>query len=128
MSDIILGFASLIIIAISAANWTKRFRQVNIPEDRTAFVATWVVAAALGIASLCGEPGYLGGVPAAIGTLGSLFLLTTVAIGKQEVGEGAIEVGATLPDFTSTDEHGQPFNSQSLAGHPVLIKFFRAHW
>ncbi|MFT5441581.1 MAG: hypothetical protein ACI8W3_000622 [Myxococcota bacterium] len=128
MSDILLGFASLIIVAISTQRWVQKFRQVAIPKDRTAFIVTWVVAAGLGITSLFGEPGYLGGIPATLGTVGSLFFLTTVAIGKQKVGPGAITVGATLPDFTSTDEHGQPFDSQSLAGHPVLIKFFRAHW
>ena len=36
--------------------------------------------------------------------------------------------GDTIPDFTALDEFGQTFDSSALAGHPVLIKFFRAHW
>jgi cytochrome oxidase Cu insertion factor (SCO1/SenC/PrrC family) len=58
----------------------------------------------------------------------STFFLLTVAIGSQKVTDDAIEVGATIPSFTATDEHGQTFDSQSLAGHPALIKFFRGHW
>jgi len=39
-----------------------------------------------------------------------------------------IEVGDAMPQFTSIDGQGQAFNSKSLNGHLVLIKFFRAHW
>ncbi len=128
MSDTLLGFASLAVIAVSIAIWIRAVARVEIPENRGFFVAAWVVAMALGIAALLGEPGWLGGVPAGLGIFASMFLLFTVAIGDQKVGERAIQVGATIPHFTATDEHKQIFDSQSLAGHPVLIKFFRAHW
>ena len=59
---------------------------------------------------------------------GGMFFAFTVAIGKQKVGDRAIRVGDTIPDFTALDEFGQTFDSSALAGHPVLIKFFRAHW
>ena len=39
-----------------------------------------------------------------------------------------LQVGATIPAFDALDEHGERFDSASLEGHPVLIKFFRAHW
>jgi peroxiredoxin len=58
----------------------------------------------------------------------SAFFLFSIAIGDQKLADDAIQVGATIPAFTATDEHGHTFDSQSLAGHPVLIKFFRAHW
>ena len=128
MTDTYLGFASLGVIAISLALWFRALGQVAIPKNRGVYVATWALAAGLGVAALLGEPGWLGGVPAGIGTFASVFFLFTVSISRQKVGDGAIQVGATIPDFTATDEHGQLFDSQSLAGHPVLIKFFRAHW
>ena len=128
MTDAILGFASLGVVAISVGLWIRALKRVEIPENRGFFVAAWVVAAALGVATLVGEPGWTGGIPAAFGIFVSLFFLVTVAIGDQKVGDGAIRVGAPIPDFTATDEHGQKFDSQSLAGHPVLIKFFRGHW
>ena len=75
-----------------------------------------------------GEPGLLGGVPAGIGAAAATFFLFTVAIGNQKVAAGAIQAGDAIPRFSAIDEHGQTFDSESLAGHPVLIKFFRGHW
>jgi peroxiredoxin len=40
----------------------------------------------------------------------------------------SIKVGDTIPHFTATDGNGNTFDSASLQGHLVLIKFFRAHW
>ncbi len=128
MGDVFLGLASLALVATSIFVWIRAFKRVEIPKNRSGFVAAWVVAAGLGLAALLGEPGWLGGIPAGLGVFASAFLLLTVAIGSQKVGEKAIRVGAIIPDFTATDEHGQNFDSHSLAGHPVLIKFFRGHW
>ena len=75
-----------------------------------------------------GEPGGLGGAAAGLSLFASLFFLGSVAIGGQRLGAQAIQVGAAMPDFTALDEHGEVFDSRELAGHPVLIKFFRAHW
>ncbi len=128
MGDTYLGLASLVIVAISIRLWIRAFKRVEIPKNRGGYVAAWVVAAGLGLAALVGEPGWLGGIPAGFGVFASTFLLFTIVIGGQKVGDEAIRVGAAIPHFTTTDEHGQTFDSQSLAGHPVLIKFFRGHW
>ena len=128
MTDAILGFASLGVFALSARFWFRALKRVEIPENRGFFVAAWVGAGTLGVAALLGEPGWLGGIPAGIAVFASSFFLLTVAIGGQKVDDGAIRVGAPIPEFTATDEHGTAFDSQSLAGHPVLIKFFRGHW
>ena len=82
----------------------------------------------LGVAALAVGAGWLGGVPAALAILIGAFFLFTVGISRQEVAQDAIVVGATLPSFTATDENDQLFDSSSLAGSPVLIKFFRGHW
>ena len=128
MADMLLGFASLAVLGTSLGLWIRAFNRVAIPENRGFYIAAWATAAMLGIASLVGDPGWLGGVPAVIGTFASMFFLATVAIGGQKVGDGVIQVGSTVPAFTAIDEHGKPFDSQSLAGHPTLIKFFRGHW
>ncbi|HJO23841.1 MAG: hypothetical protein QF890_00490 [Myxococcota bacterium] len=128
MGDTVLGLASLAVVAISIRFWIRALKRVEIPQNRGGFVAAWVVAAGLGVTALAGEPGWLGGISAGFAVFASMFFLFTVAIGGQKVGEGAIRVGATIPAFTATDEHGQTFDSHSLTGHPVLIKFFRAHW
>ena len=128
MDDVILGWMSIAVMAASVRLWIRAFKSVEIPENRSGFIAAWVIGAALGAVALMGEPGLLGGVPAAIGAGASAFFLLTVAIGKQKVAAGVIQVGAAIPRFSAIDEHGQTFNSESLAGHPVLIKFFRGHW
>jgi len=128
MSDTVLGWASLLVAAVSIARWVRAIRRVEIPKNRIGFGATWVAAAALGLSALSGEPGWLGGIPAGLGTFASCFLLFTIAIGNQKVAADGIQVGAQIPAFTALDEHGESFDSASLAGHPTLIKFFRGHW
>ena len=59
---------------------------------------------------------------AGIGTFLSVFFLFTVAISRQEVGDESIQVGDTIPHFTTTGEKGENFDSHKLAGQPVLIK------
>jgi hypothetical protein len=128
MSDVYLGLASLAVVAISMLVWMRALKRVAIPKNRGGFVAASVVAAGLGVTALAGEPGWLGGIPAGIAVFASTFFLLTVVIGGQKVAGDAIQVGATIPPFAATDEQGQTFDSESLAGHPVLIKFFRGHW
>ena len=128
MGDTVIGLAALVILAISIRLWVRAIKRVEIPANRVGFVAAWIVVAGMGVTALAGEPGWLGGIPAGLALFASLFFLFTVAIGAQKVGEDAIRVGSTIPAFTATDEHGQTFDSESLAGHPVLIKFFRGHW
>ena len=125
---LILGWASLAVFLVSFRRWIAALKRVEIPENRGGFVAAWATAAGLGGFALVNEPGWIGGVPAGLGTFGACFVLFTIAIGKQRLGDGAIRVGASLPSFTAPDEHGQLFDSASLVGHPVLIKFFRGHW
>jgi len=128
MPEAFLGLVSLVVVALSLGLWIRALKRVEIPENRGGFVAAWVVAAGLGLAALAGQPGWLGALLAGCAVFVSGFFLFTVAIGAQKVGADAIRVGDRIPDFTATDEKGEPFDSKSLAGHPVLIKFFRGHW
>ncbi len=124
----ILGLVAFAIAGVTVALWSRQIEQVAIPENRTFFVAAFLAAAALGITAFVAGTRWFGGLAAVVAIfLGSLLLLT-VAISRQEVAADAIEVGDVIPRFTSIDEHGQPFDSNSLHGHILLIKFFRAHW
>ena len=57
MTDTYLGFACLVVVAISLALWFRAVGRVAIPENRSIYVATWALAAVLGVAALVGEPG-----------------------------------------------------------------------
>ncbi|NCF17556.1 MAG: hypothetical protein GWP63_04885 [Haliea sp.] len=112
----------------SAVLWFYLTRQVNLPENRTLFVVAFLSAAVLGIAAFIKGTSWAGAVPAALAILIGLFLPFTIAVSPQEVSANVIKVGDTIPHFTAPDDRGELFDSNSLHGHLVLIKFFRAHW
>lgn len=112
----------------SAVLWFYLTRQVNLPENRTLFIVAFLSAAVLGIAAFIKGTSWAGAVPAALAILIGLFLPFTIAVSPQEVSANVIKVGDTIPHFTAPDDRGELFDSNSLHGHLVLIKFFRAHW
>ncbi len=128
MNGTALGFVALLGIVCSGVLWFRAMGAVSLPANRSGFVAAWLGCGALGIAAIAQGPGWVGGVPAVLSIIGASFFLFTVTISRQQVKADAIRVGATLPDFSAADENGEAFDSSSLAGHPVLIKFFRGHW
>ena len=73
---------------------------------------------------------YIGASPNSAGwavALAALFLYLT-STGAQKVSGATIDVGDKLPSFTAPDENGNTFDSASLSGSRVLLKFFRGHW
>ena len=108
--------------------WFSQARAVNIPENRMVFVAVWLSAVALGIAAFIRKPGWIGIIAAIPAIFFGLFLPFTVSISEQILPPGAIQVGQVIPSFSAPDDRGEIFDSEQLRGHPVLIKFFRAHW
>jgi hypothetical protein len=123
-----IALAALALALVCAGLWVAGIRAVDIPANRTLFVVGWVTAAALGLFSFFRGVNWYGGLAAA----GAIFIGTllpfTVSISAQEVASDSIRVGDTIPHFTGPDDRGEIFDSADLRGHPVLIKFFRAHW
>ena len=132
MSDIhhlVFGIPASLVVAASFALWIRAFRRVAIPQNRTPYVLSWLIGGALGvIALLLSESGDLSRIPAWFAVITAAILLFTVSISRQKLGANAIRVGDRIPAFSATDEHGELFDSRSLNGHLLLIKFFRAHW
>jgi cytochrome oxidase Cu insertion factor (SCO1/SenC/PrrC family) len=83
---------------------------------------------ALGVAAFVRGTRWYGGLAAVLAILIGIFLPATMAVSPQKVAAGAIQVGDTMPRFEAVDEFGKGFDSASLHGHLLLIKFFRAHW
>ena len=123
-----LGLLALGVALATAMAWFRQTNQVDIPEDRTLFVVAFLFAAGLGVAAFVRRPSWLGGLAALPAIFIGLLIPFTMSISRQEVATGGIQVGDTIPHFTAPDDRGEAFDSASLRGHPVLIKFFRAHW
>lgn len=124
----LLGFASLAIALANAALFFSRMRRVALPQNRIAHELAWAAALALGLAALWLGAGWLGGAAAALGAFaGGLMLLLRLG-SAQARALPAVRVGAPILDFSALDEHAAPFTLSSLAGKPLLLKFFRGHW
>ncbi len=123
-----LALAGLVLAIACMALWNGAIRDVDIPANRTLFVIGFLSAAGLGIASYVRSPSWPGRLIALPAIAIGLLVPFTISISEQAVAEGGIQVGDPLPVFASVDDQGKPFDSETLQGHPVLIKFFRAHW
>ena len=123
-----LGFAALGVAVITVALWFRQIDQVALPENRTLFVVSYLTALAMGVGAFVARTRWFGAIPALIAIAIGVFVPFTVAISRQEVATTGIQVAQTIPRFTAIDRHGERFDSASLAGKPVLMKFFRGHW
>jgi len=124
-----LGLAALALAVGTTVLWFRMTGTVGLPDSRAGFVLAWIAAIALGIFAFIRRTSIPGALPPALGMLVSGFLLFTVYISPQTLDTAkSIKVGDTIPHFTAPDGHGETFDSASLNGHLVLIKFFRAHW
>ena len=122
-----LGFLAILLILGATGVWFARAWRVNVPDpdSRLPFIASWGAGTALGLLAIITKSGLTFGWWAfALGAL-LLYLMNT---GKQSVGSNPIKVGDTLPKFAGIKDDGNDFESEALAGQPVLIKFFRGHW
>ncbi len=123
-----LGLLALVLAVSCVVLWFRQANAVDLPENRTLFVAVWLSAVALGIAAFVKKAGWLGRIAAVPAIVIGLFLPFTVSISEQILPPNAIQVGDTMPAFSAPDDRGEIFDSERLRGKPVLIKFFRAHW
>ena len=124
-----IGLAAAAIAVATAAYWFFLVDEVALPTDRSLFVVLFLLAAALGVLALVKRTSWLGAVPPLLAIAVGLFFPVTMSVSEQIVArDTVIEVGDTVPQFTSVDGSGDAFDSRVLNGHLVLIKFFRAHW
>jgi len=128
MQPDLLGVFALLLVAGSMAHWFRRIQRVDIPRDRRAYAASWLMGAALGIGSLVEGASWIGGVPAGLAIAAGLLFSVLVLISPQRVADDAIRVGDRLRDFATLDEFDDDFSIASVGGRPVLLKFFRGHW
>ncbi|HEU4431541.1 MAG TPA: hypothetical protein VFT98_22460 [Myxococcota bacterium] len=128
MNGTLLGFASLALGLASSLVFVQRMRRVALAGRRTAHELAWAAALGLGIAAFALGPGWLGGIAAGAGAASGGIMLLLRSRSAQARNAAAVGVGGRILDFTAPDENGAAFTLSSLAGKPLLLKFFRGHW
>ena len=123
-----LGLIALAVALLSAAVWAYQIWRVSVPLNPVLLVAAFLCAAALGIAALSKGTTWLGGITATTAIVIGLLLPFSMIVSPQKAGDDVIQVGDRIPAFTGVDDSGAAFDSESLKGRALLIKFFRAHW
>mgnify|MGYP005679297337 CR=1 FL=1 len=120
-----LGLIGLLIGVAAIGRWFWRAWGVDVPQKAYPFQAALLVGLLLGVSAL-----YLGHddpfAPWAIGF--AIMFLYFLSTGAQKIGDDSIAVGDSLPAFTAPDDNDDEFDSSSLSGSRVLLKFFRGHW
>jgi hypothetical protein len=123
-----LGIAALIVIVGSGVLWFRAAFSLRLPENRAFYIGAWIVGVLLASAALANGPAWFGGTMATLALLVGSFFLFAVAVSRQVLAEDAIAPGKTMPAFGALDDKSESFESASLSGKPLLIKFFRGHW
>ena len=60
-----------------------------------------------------------------VALIGTGFIVFKLREPKPQIASAA---GRTAPDFTLTDQSGQPFHLADQRGHRVLLIFYRGYW
>ena len=128
MTGTYISVFAILLTVTAMAFWVRAFQRVAIPRNRIGYLTAFITAAVLGIVALFEGPGWIGGILAVLSILFATFFTITQVFGGELAGADAIRIGSMIPAFTTIDEHGETFDSRSLAGNPVLIKFYRGHW
>ena len=128
MSGFTLAWVSLAVLVGFVATWLAMMQRVQIERVRWLLRLLAVAVVAIAILALAREPGTFGGVLAGVSlAIGSAFLVLS-SMAAQSAQSPALAVGDPLLEFSAMDENGEIFDSASLHGRPMLLKFFRGHW
>lgn len=128
MSGNLLALLAVAVVAGTGAFWFRRLNAVRAGEVRSRVIAAMAVGTALGLLAFASGTSLFGGIAAGVAVLlGGTFLFLQPFSGQADKTPAAV-VGATIVDFTATDDTGADFSLASLFGKPFLLKFFRGHW
>jgi hypothetical protein len=128
MSGYALAWVSLAILVGFVATWFTMMRRVQVERVRWLLRPVAGVVITLAVFAFVREPGMFGGILAGVSlAIASAFLILS-SMAAQSAQSPALAVGDPILEFSATDENGEIFDSASLRGRPVLLKFFRGHW
>jgi len=128
LNGLYLSILAFAIVFATGFRWFQLNRAVALPENRGGFLTSMLIGAGFGIAGLLQSPGVVGGILSGLAIfLGGMFVFTW-SISAQKGGSGTLQPGTPLIAFNAPDHQGNNFDSSTLDGRPILLKFFRGHW
>ena len=113
MTGTALAWIGLALVIGTGTVWFRRAQAVNLPKDRTRFVAAMVIGVLLGILAFALGTGGLAGIPAGLAVFGGGIFLLLVSISAQKGGSGKFRLGAPVPEFSAPDENGEDYRVSS---------------
>ncbi|RMF20282.1 MAG: hypothetical protein D6760_11895 [Deltaproteobacteria bacterium] len=120
-------FAALVVAGAWASYW-PRIKAHRVPRRPIVHQAAMAAGICLAILGLVRGPGTLGVVLAVFAVIGAIFFLFSSLTSAVPQKRPAVEVGGRVLPFEATDSEGARFDLGSLAGRPILLKFFRGFW
>jgi hypothetical protein len=128
MTGLMLGGLAMALFVAFGVVFMNAIKQVKVEERRGFANVILGVSALVGVFAFTRSPGILGGVLAGLPVVVALTFAVLYVLRGQSTQAPALAVGQPLIDFTAPNEQGEAFTLSSLAGKPVLLKFFRGHW
>jgi len=129
MSGFTLAILSFSLVLATVVRWAMLVGSVSIPKNRSVYVFLMAIGTGLGIAAfVLGTGNWIANIGAGLAIFIGGFFLMLFTISGQKGGSGKFQVGSALPSFSALDENGELFEIDSLAGQPIMLKFFRGHW
>lgn len=128
MNGLTLSILAFGIVFATGFRWFRLISAVALPKNRGLFIASMLAGVACAIAALLQSPGVVGVIFSSLAILLGGFFVIFWAISAQKGGTGALQLGEPLLHFSAPDQLGNAFDSSTLDGRPILLKFFRGHW
>lgn len=122
------GILAFSIVFATGFYWFRLVYTVALPKNRTGFLVSMLTGTVVGAVALMHGSGIINGIFSVLSILlGGVFVFTWL-ISAQKGGSEHLTPGAPLLSFSAPDHLGVTFDSSTLDGRPVLLKFFRGHW
>jgi hypothetical protein len=127
--------ASLVGLSLVAVGWLHYLWLI--PRERVPARPLWhalviglgvLAGVGGGVVSALGAPSVFVFVNGAAALVVGGFFFYLLRIAALPDGDAKFAVGERFPSFTATTGAGERFDSSSLTGQRVLLKFFRGHW
>ena len=128
MTAFTLALVSVALLAGFIASWMTMIKQVQLEKGR--WLLRLLAGASMVVAGLAFALGVelFGGILAGVAMGVSILFLVLSSLSRQSSNAPAVAVGQPMLEFSAPDENGEIFDSASLSGKPILLKFFRGHW